>query len=103
MVMFCTPFESACSCPANVRIQHGFPIPEFCRFSIFDNYLFTGLGGEHLLALGIASLFNHSSRPTLDYTVNKVSKVGHDYLLRMFKHLRGKFSKPSGISTFLHI
>jgi len=47
-----------------------------CRFSVFENYLFKGLNGEHLLALGIASLFNHSSKPNLDYRVDKLNKVG---------------------------
>ena len=46
-----------------------------CRHTIFDSYLFNGHDGEHLLALGLGSLFNHSNQPNLDYHVEKMEKV----------------------------
>lgn len=49
--------------------------PILCRHTVFESYLFCGNNGAMLLGLGLASLFNHSSTPNLDYNVNKLAKV----------------------------
>lgn len=40
------------------------------RFTTLEHYLFNGTNGDKLLALGYGSLFNHSSRPNVDYRVD---------------------------------
>ena len=46
-----------------------------CRHTVLEQYLFKGVEGGMLVALGIGSLFNHSRTPNLDYRVNKVDKI----------------------------
>ena len=45
---------------------------EHARHTAFEHYLFTARASRNsLLALGIGSLFNHSSRPNVDYRVHE--------------------------------
>jgi len=37
---------------------------------VLEHYLFRAPSGDHLLALGVGSLFNHCAQPNLDYRVD---------------------------------
>lgn len=50
-------------------------MPHASRFTVFENYLFKGRAGVMLLALGAASLFNHSRTPNMDYRIDHSNKV----------------------------
>lgn len=39
--------------------------------TILEHYVFNGRDGRKLLALGIGSLFNHSSNPNVDYRIDQ--------------------------------
>ena len=54
----------------------------YCRHSVLEYYLFVGRNGSMLLALGAASLFNHSKQPNLNYTVD------HEQLVIRFRAAR---------------
>ena len=43
---------------------------KYMRYTILEHYLFNADGGDKFLALGFGSLFNHSSRPNVDYRVD---------------------------------
>lgn len=43
-----------------------FVISRAARHTILQHYLFSSRG-DYLLALGVGSLFNHSSKPNLDF------------------------------------
>ena len=42
---------------------------------MLEHYLFRTPTGDHLLVLGVGSLFNHSVHPNLDYRVDAASLV----------------------------
>lgn len=50
--------------------------------TILEHYVFNGRDGTKLLALGIGSLFNHSSNPNVDY------RIDHDMQLISFTAAR---------------
>ena len=43
---------------------------EHFQFTVLQHYTFNADKGDYLLALGIGSLFNHSSSPNVDYRVD---------------------------------
>jgi hypothetical protein len=46
---------------------------------VLENYLFRASDGDMLLGLGAASLFNHSSAPSLDFRVDR-----HNVIIRFY-------------------
>ena len=56
---------------------------EFCKHTVFEEYLFNAPDGSRLLALGLGSIFNHSRRPNVDYRLGSADEnvirffVGH--------------------------
>ena len=42
---------------------------------MLEHYLFRAPPGDHLLVLGVGSLFNHSAHPNLDYRVDAEALV----------------------------
>jgi SET domain-containing protein len=63
-----------------VELSHCIEIPKsdydshLCH-TVLEHYVFNGPGGGKLLALGVGSLFNHSSTPNLDYRVDPVNLI----------------------------
>lgn len=53
---------------------------EYCRHTVFEEYLFNAPDGSRLLALGLGSLFNHSRRPNVDYRLGRLE----DNVIRFF-------------------
>ncbi|KAJ7254369.1 hypothetical protein B0H12DRAFT_1219018 [Mycena haematopus] len=47
------------------------------RFTILDHYTFKWKNGSQALALGLGSLFNHSNRPNLSYTIDPSNELIH--------------------------
>lgn len=61
------------SCGLGLKVPHGYKVMNccvYCRYSVLENYLFVGRNGGTLLALGAASLFNHSKQPNFNYTID---------------------------------
>ena len=46
---------------------------------MLEHYLFRAPGGNHLLVLGVGSLFNHSTQPNLDYRIDAEALVVRYY------------------------
>jgi len=70
-----------------VEVAHCIQISKYeyehhLRHSVLENYLFVGRNGGMLLALGAASLFNHSKQPNLNYTID------HEQLVIRFRAAR---------------
>lgn len=61
------------------------------RHTVLENYLFRTGNGDMLLGLGAASLFNHSSSPSLDYRVDKANLIIRFFAARDIK-VRGSTS-----------
>jgi len=52
------------------------------RRTVLEHYLFRAPSGDHLLALGVGSLFNHSAQPNLDYRIDAEALVVRFYAAR---------------------
>ena len=46
---------------------------------MLEHYLFRAPRGDHLLVLGVGSLFNHSTQPNLDYRIDTEALVVRYY------------------------
>lgn len=63
-----------------VELSHCINIPKadydahLCH-TVLEHYVFNRPGGGKLLALGLGSLFNHSSTPNLDYRVDSANST----------------------------
>ncbi|KAK9828383.1 hypothetical protein WJX81_002342 [Elliptochloris bilobata] len=54
----------------------------YFRHTVLEHYLFRTPSGDHLLALGAGSLFNHSAQPNVDYRVDGGAVVVRFYAAR---------------------
>lgn len=48
---------------------------EHLRFTVFEHYLFTCKSGNLMLPLGVGALFNHSTKPNVNYRVDEAKQT----------------------------
>ena len=69
--------------PSKLQVQLPIANPlSLGRHTVFEDYLFRLKSGDHLLALGLGSLFNHSEQPNLDYRVDADSATLRFFAVR---------------------